>query len=420
MIRHWILYLSAIILISPGCRGGKTEAVEDVPDDFAEAAVEQIQEIAIEIEEEDFFFEKMDETGSGDDGGGEDYSANEDITEDEREDFQEISDQFDSGDPAYYAWLGEVSCKTTPPDGAVLAAPFPAYGMGACPEISPGMNGIDSKGNKRQFMVVAPSDLKPEENLPVLFMWYWLKADAGDFFEKGEVQKAVDLQRFVAVIPESKWDLDLFGLVDIPWPFMSFTPKSRFEEEHAFFDDMLACVSQKYNIDKECVSAVGVSAGALYVVLLAGARSGHLSSFMSLSGGTKDDGIVTSIISPFIVPSHKLPALVLWGGPYDSCVMLNFQDASIALEDKLIAGGHFFVECIHNCKHGEPPVVAPEGQSKYAAIWDFAFPHPFWLKPGESPFTVTGLPESTPEWCAIGKGNAIPRVGECPEPGCPL
>ena len=332
------------------------------------------------------------------------------------------TDLLDGGDSIdeYRQWLAGVSCSSTPPEGAKLAASFPSYSGGQCPVLVAGMNDFVSYGVNRRFLLAVPSNPTPEESYPVLFMYHWLKGSASSFYKKGEVQMAVDQQRFIAVIPEAKGDLDLFGLIDLPWPILSFTPDSRFEEEFRFFDDMLACVSQQFPVNKECVSAVGVSAGALFVVQLAGARSEHLSSYISLSGGTQSDGASNLFIKPYKKPEHKLPALVLWGGPLDSCALLNFQLASIALEDHLIEDGQFFVECIHNCRHGEPPVDAPEGQSKYAAIWEFAFTHPFWLKAGESPILVTGIPSHWPSWCGIGKGSAIPRTGDCPEPGCPL
>jgi hypothetical protein len=317
-------------------------------------------------------------------------------------------------------WLKDVSCKTEPPPDAVLAAPPPAYSGGICPELVSGKNKIMSKGNEREFILVVPSDPEPEESFPVLAMWYWLKGSAKSFLEKGEVQQASDQQRFIAIIPESKKDIDLFGVIELPWPFTTFMSQSRMEEEFVFFDDMFACVSEQLKVNKECVSAVGVSAGALYAVQLAGYRSQYLSSFISLSGGTKSKSIVNSFILPWVVPVHKLPAIVLWGGPYDSCITLNFQEASMELEDQLIAGNHFFIECIHNCKHGEPPLEPPPGKSKYAAIWEFAFAHPFWLKPGESPYLAAGVASDYISWCGIGKDSAIPRDGPCPPPGCPF
>jgi pimeloyl-ACP methyl ester carboxylesterase len=194
------------------------------------------------------------------------------------------------------------------------------------------------------------------------------------------------------------------------------------DEEFTFFDDMLGCVEQQFNVNQSCVSTVGVSAGALFTVQLAQARSERLSSFISLSGG-----VSATWIKPWTGATHKLPAVVLYGGDGPpnmdgnkdilGClgIGMDFSVASGDLEDGLVHDGQFFVECKHNCGHVEPPLETPPGESKYAAMWEFALNHPFWLAPGQSPYLDTGLPASMPEWCAIGPHSATPRSG----PGCP-
>ena len=122
---------------------------------------------------------------------------------------------------------------------------------------------------------------------------------------------------------------------------------------------------------------------------------------------------IDSFIKPWVEPDHKLPALVLWGGSEDICVVINFENASKALEEKLVAGNHFIVECIHNCGHTAPPVEAPPGLSAFGGIWKFAFDHPYWLNPGVSSYN-TSFPSELPTWCAAGAGSATPREGECP------
>jgi hypothetical protein len=122
------------------------------------------------------------------------------------------------------------------------------------------------------------------------------------------------------------------------------------------------------------VSSIGVSAGALFTDQLAQARSNRLASFISLSGGVGD-----TIIKPWTgTGTHKLPAVVLWGGDGPpnmdgnkdilGCagIGMDFSVASRDLEAGLEQDGHFFVECKHNCGHVEPPLEAPPGESKYA------------------------------------------------------
>src|SRR5262249_15029526 len=246
------------------------------------------------------------------------------------------------------------------------------------------------------------------------FLWYWLKGDESDFYNRGDIQNAVNNQRFIAVLPHGKGDQSLFGL-DLVWPYAITATQPRQEEEFTFFDDMLSCVSQQFNVNLSCVSTAGVSAGALWTDQLIGARSEYLSSFISLSGG-----VGGAFIKPYASPppSHALPGIILWGGMTDNCVVINFQQCSQNLEADMTANCDFVVECIHNCGHGVLPFDPDAGSSMFAGLWQFAFDHPYWLPKGTSPYTMKGLPTDLPPWCAIGVGNATPRTGMCAPPGC--
>ncbi len=300
------------------------------------------------------------------------------------------------------------SCADDPPAGVELPSPPPEYPYGECPQIKPGMNTIiagNPPGSSRKFLLVAPVNLDPAEKLPVVFMWHWLAGSAREFMEKGDVQTAVNEMRFLAVIPEAKGDL-LFT-----WPFLLFDSQRRLDDELLFFDHMLACISQQYNVNLNCVSSVGVSAGGTWTTYLAHERSQYLASFISLSGGAGRPGDYLNPVQYWTHAAHILPAIVLWGGPFDWCG-LSFAALSNYLEDYLTEDGHFFVECIHNCQHAEPP-SEEDAMTKYAFLWQFVFDHPYWLEDGKSPYLFTGLPDTFPEWCGIGDDSATIRHGEC-------
>jgi hypothetical protein len=349
------------------------------------------------------------------------------VTPDLRVDTSDALAPADRAPPDRRRWheagaLAKIACGVTPPAGATLAPPLPSY-AGTCPKLAAGSNSIVSSGATRQFLLVLPSNPQPTEHFPVLFMWHWLKGSASSFLTQGDVQASVDQQRFIAVIPSSKNDLKLFGVVPLPWPFTLMDSDPRMQEEYTFFDDMLACVGEQLPVDKECVSSAGVSAGALFTMQLAAARADRLASFISLSGGITGGGTLVNdkVLRPWTPPAtHRLPGLVLWGGPTDHCITLDFQAASQALETQMVASNQFFVECVHNCGHAEPPIDALPGKSRYQVLWDFALRHPFWLEAGDSPFLDTGLNYPNVPWCAIGQGAATPRTGSCPPPACPF
>ena len=296
-------------------------------------------------------------------------------------------------------------CMEAPPADAETPPALPDYTGGECPALVPGVNTITSMGNDREFILVAPSDVQPDEILPVVFLWHWLGGDANAFLEQGDVQNAADEFRFVAVIPEEKGDL-LFR-----WPFSTVDSDARMQEEFVFFDDLLTCVAQTYPIEPNCVSSVGVSAGALWTAQLAGGRGEYLSSIVSLSGGTG------GLVKPWTTSPHKMPALVLWGGREDTCLSLNFEESSADLEANLQAEGHAIMECVHNCGHAAPPFDQPPENTPFSPMWKFVLDHPYWLDQGESPWDA-GFPEYTPVWCAMGVGNAMMREGECGPSQC--
>jgi hypothetical protein len=310
-------------------------------------------------------------------------------------------------------------CLATPPPNAPKPTP-PPLAMG-CPTLVAGTNTFTSSGVQRQFDLVLPTTPVAGESYPVMFMWYWLGGSADGFITKAEVQAAVDDQRFIAVVPIDI-SAKVFGTsFDTKWPFDITQSTQRMDQEFQFFDDMLSCVEQQFQVNENCVSTAGVSAGALFTDQLVQARSERLSSFISLSGGVDD-----TIIKPWAGATHKLPGIVLWGGDGPptmdgtrdalSCfnIGIDFSIASNDLEQGLTHDGHFFIECKHNCGHVEPPVEAPPGESKFAGVWQFAWDHPFWLAPGVSPYSK-GLPAALPAWCGIGAMSATPRSG----PGCP-
>jgi hypothetical protein len=301
------------------------------------------------------------------------------------------------------------TCNDPPPEGFVYPT-MPVY-AGTCPTLAqaPTENTIVSSGNSRQFLFVSPPDMKPNEKLPLVFTWHWLKGSGQDFIDKADVVSAVQQQRFIAVSPESKGDL----LWD--WPFAISDTPARMAEEVQFFMDMLACVTQQVpQVNTACISSAGVSAGALFTSQLGPAHSDLFASMIVLSGGVSG-----GFVQPMPAPKRALPSIVLWGGPTDKCAVIDFGVTTADLENALDQVGGYFVECEHNCGHSQPPFSPPAGMTEYAAFWDFIYEHPMWTTPGASPYKKNGLPTSFPSWCsAAGKGTAVERTGACGPPAC--
>ena len=308
-----------------------------------------------------------------------------------------------ASDPAVVAGA---SCAAAVPANGARALALPAY-AGVCPALAaaPALTTLTSSGAQRQFLVYRPTTVAPGETLPVVFLWHWLGGSADAMAGKLEVQAAVDARRFIGVLPVAKGDA-LFR-----WPFEASQPQARVDEEARFFDDMLACVGAALPANKECVSSVGVSAGALWTGQLATLRSERLASMVVLSGG------IGGVVRGWSTTPHRLPSLVLWGGPSDmypaNVPIMNFETASHNLISALSADSHDLVECTHNCGHAVPPFDAPAAGSGglfFDPVWRFVLDHPYWLPVSKSPYTGKALPAAYPAWCGQGAGSATPRA----------
>lgn len=319
------------------------------------------------------------------------------------------SDVTDAGGDARTSQYG--TCDDTPPAGATLAPAPKSPSGGSCPTVTTGAESettITSSGKERRFMVIVPDQIPAGKKLPVVFLWHWLGASAQSFYDRAFVHDAVNQQNFIAVLPES------IGAAPSNWRgWFTANPETDREEEFVFFDDMLACVSEQFPVNENCVSTAGVSDGALWTSQLIGGRGEYLSSAIVLSGGVQNPADSTNGAIREYLPStdHVMPAIILWGGPNDNFI-INFEPATKALEEHMDAEGHFIIECEHNCGHDEPPFEPPPGQSKFAAFWEFVFDHPYWTPAGHSPYEETGLPTTFPSWCAIGVGNAVARPAD--------
>lgn len=317
------------------------------------------------------------------------------------------------------------ACDLPVPAGTEAPLPLPTY-AGTCPTLmnttaggTIGRNTIMSSGNARGFILVAPGAPVAGERLPVVFLWHHMGSEADTFLQMDYLAMATDEFRFIAVLAESLDDLSVttpFGSLGWEWPWRVADEDARRAEEYQFFDDMLACVAGEYDVNEQCISTGGVSAGGLWQPLLAAARSTRIASVMSLSGGVDEASSFGAIIGfeagPWAGAEHPMPFLVVSGGSGDVCAGLNFQNASRDLATAVTADGHVLVECTHNCGHAAPPF---DPARPFYQLVDFAMNHPYWLADGDSPYLWygTGLPDSYEDWCGIGVGSSTIRTGMC-------
>ncbi len=300
---------------------------------------------------------------------------------------------------------GETDSGTATPERSE-PPPFPTYSGGACPALVSGtarddsLNvGFDSGGDARSFRLLVPDTYDPDgtDEWPLLFAWHWLNSSSGSFVEDGELDTAAREMGFIAVLPDSPRDASGNHRYQFDWPFAESWGA---EQELTFFDDLLACVSEQFRVDRRRVHGVGVSAGALWITYLSTtSRVNHIASLISLSGGLGDEFGVWRM--EYEAQPNKFPAIVLWGGTSD-WLGLSFDQASRRYRDALLDDGHFVIQCVHDSGHAMPPIDPPaDGGTRFRGLWRFLLDHPYGLPPGESPWQESGIPGDVPSWCSI-------------------
>ena len=290
-----------------------------------------------------------------------------------------------------------------PVEPAPELPPLPVYSHGACPPLVGGptsdtsvVAAFPSGDTVRSFRLVVPDNYDGSEPWPLVFAWHWLNASSGSFMREGELETATEQMRFIAVVPDALRDANGDRAFLLSWPFAEAWG---IEPEAVFFDDLLACVNEQLNVDRERVYGIGVSAGGLWLTYLSTTeRANHFAALEVLSGGLGDMlGVWRMEYQP---QRRKFPAVVLWGGPTD-WLGLSFHEASIRYRDALLEDGHFVVECTHDAGHGVPPVESPPGITRFQALWRFMLDHDYRSPSGWSPYQRDGLPEIFPDWCRV-------------------
>lgn len=252
--------------------------------------------------------------------------------------------------------------------------PKPVYsGAESCPEFVEDENeGFLSSGEEREFRMVLPED---PQGAPVLFAWHWLGGNSRQIINYMGMDD-VAAQGAIVIAPDSngntfEWD---------------FTGSPDGNVDLVFFDDMLGCLYEQYEVDLDRIYATGMSAGGLWTTYLTMHRSEWLAATAPFSGGT-------GVFTDYSTPVDDIPVLLTWGGVDDLYSGLSFDDATKEFTTSLLADGHFVVGCDHGGGH-----TLPDDPMGYG--WEFLSAHPKGVDP--EPY-VQGLPGDFPEMCFIAE-----------------
>ena len=150
-----------------------------------------------------------------------------------------------------------------------------------------------------------------------------------------------------------------------------------------FFEDLLSCAWNTWDVDLDRVYTTGMSAGGLWTSYLLLHEAPWLAAAAPLSGGANT--------AQYVQPARRLPVLLTWGGPSDFAVGYDFNQANITFSELLRGDDHWVGECEHDGGH-----VPPNGAKDY--VWQFFEDHPLGVDP--EPY-ADAMPSSFPSYCSV-------------------
>lgn len=150
-------------------------------------------------------------------------------------------------------------------------------------------------------------------------------------------------------------------------------------------DELVACSVEQLGIDIRRIYTTGCSSGAVQAGVMSYLRSSYVAAAALNSGGLVAD-------FPLEDPSHIAPVITTHGPQGWDVVIIDFADASLALDRDVVSKGGFAVDCPHEGNHcGATPEIK-------ASQWQFLKDHPFGAEP--EPY-ASGLPEGFASACKI-------------------
>ncbi len=132
---------------------------------------------------------------------------------------------------------------------------------------------IDINGSSREYRLVVPKSVDGLKPVPILFAFHGFLIDNKDLMAAySQLDKLAEQEGFVLVFPNA---------VNKAWKLIPALAKDDF----ALFDQLLAHLSEKYNLDRNRVYLCGMSNGAYFSHLLASQRSDVVAAIGCHSGG---------------------------------------------------------------------------------------------------------------------------------------
>jgi predicted esterase len=255
--------------------------------------------------------------------------------------------------------------------------------IATCPVVSGGLNSMTSAELEREFVVVLPPDFAPAGPVPLVFLFHGSGGTAPDIINASGLDALLETNEFILVVPEGANDPNGDNLFPVEWN--SVVPLYDMDNpDLVFFDDILTCVGEAWDVDPARIYVTGISGGGLFSTFVGLHRSEVVAAAAPLSGGYVDG------LSWPEGDYHRVPYLVTWGGETDIAVDTDFNDLALNLLADLEAAGHPIASCNHDTGHRWPSEMT-------AAVW--AWLSAWTLDQTDDPF-AGGLTPDFPAYCS--------------------
>jgi poly(3-hydroxybutyrate) depolymerase len=236
-----------------------------------------------------------------------------------------------------------------------------------CNPIKAGSSTVVVNGVTRSFSMQMPSNTSGE--VALLFVWHGFMQSPATFSNEA-----------VYDVPAGKWvpfDPNAFQM-----PLMIVTPTSTNllplganagldwdissgATDFPFFEGMLQCLQEQFNVDETRIYSFGFSAGAVFTNLLTAKYPHIFAATISESGAWFNDMNQWSDVSiPAI--TWKWPAfnaadggnvLLTHGGPNDYATVISLESANAKAMPFLHANGRTVINCAHDFGHTLAPDI---------------------------------------------------------------
>ena len=254
--------------------------------------------------------------------------------------------------------------------------------IATCPIVSGGLNSMTSAELEREFVVVLPPDFAPAGPVPLVFLFGW-RGTASAIISASGLAALLETNEFILVVPAGANDPNGNNLFPVEWN--SVVPLYDMDNpDLVFFDDILTCVGEAWDVDPARIYVTGISGGGLFSTFVGLHRSEVVAAAAPLSGGYVDG------LSWPEGDYHRVPYLVTWGGETDIGADTDFHDLALNLLADLEAAGHPIASCNHDTGHRWPSEMT-------AAVW--AWLSAWTLDQTDDPF-AGGLTPDFPAYCS--------------------